>query len=134
MLAVFAYFVGEQAAVNHLEVKSFEEERDAGDQTDAFDACLPGLPEEGFEEKATGSSSCFARVDDDGADFSEMRTVDVERGTADELSCFGFDDGERVYVLADLRVWAIEEGAVVGVALDELMYCFSVRELSLACS
>jgi len=57
-----------------------------------------------------------------------MRAVDVKGGAADELICLVFDDGEGVDVLADLRVGAAEEGAVVGVALDESMDGLGVGE------
>ena len=90
------------------------------------------LLQEGFDEEAACSVSCRAGVDDDGAYLSEMRTIDVERGAADELLRFGFDDGEGVDVLADLQVRAAKECTVAGETIDELMDGFGVVQLCFA--
>lgn len=75
-----------------------------------------------MDEQAACSVSCGAWVDDDGAYFGKMGSIDMERRTADKLLRFCFDDGEGSDVPADLRVRAAEKGAVVGEAIDELMY------------
>jgi hypothetical protein len=73
------------------------------------------------DEEAARSVSLGVGTDDDGADLGEVRPVDVESGTADELMGVRFYDGEGVDVRADLRVAPGEEGAIVGEAVDELV-------------
>lgn len=45
----------------------------------------------------------------------------MEGGATDESTGLGFNDGEGVDVSADLRVGAMEKGAVVSEAFDELI-------------
>ena len=104
-----------------VEVEVFEEGRDAGEETDAFDAELVGLVKERADEQAACAVAGCAGTNDDGAHFCEVRAVDVERGTTDESAGLCFNDGERVYVFADLRVGAMEKGAVVREAFDQLI-------------
>jgi hypothetical protein len=115
--------------VGDAEVEAFEESRDTSEEADALNAAGFGLIEEGLYEEAAGSVSFGVGMDDDGADFSEVLAVNVECGTADELARAGFDDGEGVDVLADIRVGAVEEGVVVGEAFDQLMDGVSVVQL-----
>ena len=119
--AVFLYFVVKGLMVGDAEVEVFEEGRDACEEADALDATGFGLIDEGVDEKAASSASLGVGIDDDRADLSEVLAVDVECRAADELSGAGFDDGEGVDVGADLRIRAVEEGAVGGEALDQLM-------------
>ena len=103
------------------EVEVLEESGDAGEETDAPDAAGLGLIEEGVNEQAAGSVSLGFGMDDDGADFGEVRAVDVKSGTADELAGAGFDDGEGVDVGTDFEVGAAEECSVAGEAVDQVI-------------
>jgi|SRR5271170_4111566 len=118
MHAVFHYFVAQGAMVDDAEVEVIEEGGNAGEEADALDAAGFGLIEEGVDEEAAGPVSLDVRPDYDRAHLRKVRSVDVERSTADELAWAGFDDGEGVDVFADLRVGAVEEGAVGGETLD----------------
>lgn len=117
---------------NSAEAEALEEGGDPGEEADASDAGLLRLLEERLDEKAACSATCCGWTDDDGAYLGEVWTVDVKRGTAKELPVFGFDDGEGVDVLADLRERAMEEGAVIGVAVDEQVDGFGIVQLGLA--
>jgi len=103
------------------EVEVFEEGGDAGEEAHALDVGGFGLIEEGLDEEAASPVSFVVRADDDGADLGEVLAVDVERGTADELTGAVFDDGEGVDVRADFRVTPRKQSAVVGEAVNELV-------------
>jgi len=132
--AVLQYFVAQGVAIGDAEVEVVEESGDAGEETDALDAAGFGLIEEGVDEQAAGPASLGLRMDDDGANLGEVRAVDVEGGTADELAGAGFDDGEGVDVRADFEVGASEEGAVAGEAFDQVIDGAGVLQLGLTCS
>ncbi len=103
------------------EVEVIEEVGDASEETDAFDAAGFGLIEEGVDEQAAGSVSFGLGTNGDGTDLGEVRAIDVESGAAEELAGAGFNDGEGVDVLADLRVTPGKQGSVVGEAMDQLV-------------
>ena len=86
MHAVFHYLVAQGAMVDDAEVEVIEEGGDAGEEADALDAAGFGLIEEGVDEEAAGPVSLGVRPDNDGADLGEVRAVDVECSTADELA------------------------------------------------
>ena len=71
-----------------LEAEVFEEGWNAGEEADALDAALLRLTQEGLDEEAACSVSCDIWADDDGAHLSEVRAVDMECSTADELAAF----------------------------------------------
>jgi len=119
--AVFEDLVAQGLPVCDAEVEVLEEGRDAGEETDAFDAELVSLMKERADEQAASAVAGCAGTNDDGAHFCEVWAVDVERGTTDESIGLCFNDGEGVDVFADLRVGAMEEGAVVTEAFDELI-------------
>lgn len=100
------------------EVEVFEEGRDAREEADALDAAGFGLIAESADEQASGSVSLGFRADGDGANLSKVLAVDVESRTADECVGVGFNNGEGVNVLADLRVTPGKQSAVVGEAMD----------------
>ena len=116
--AVLDDFVAKGHAFGEMKVKVLEEGRDAGEEADALDAAGFGLLEEGVDEEAAGAVAFGLGTNGDGADLGEVRAVDVERGTADELAGAGLDDGKGVDVFADFRVGAVEEGAVAGEAFN----------------
>ena len=107
--------------VGDAEVEVFEESGNACEETDALDVAGLDLIEKGADEKAACSTPFGLRVNDDGADFREVLTVDMECSAADELMGGGFDDGEGADVSADLRIGASKQGAVGGEAVDQLM-------------
>lgn len=72
-------------------------------------------------KQAACAVACCAGTNDDGADFGEVWTVEVERGATDEPVGLCFNDGEGVDVFADLRVGAMEKGAIVREAFDQLI-------------
>jgi len=119
--AVLLDFVAEGLMVGDAEVEVLEEGGDAGEEADAPDAGGFSLIEEGVNEQAAGAVSLAVGMDDDGANLGEVRAVDVECGTSDELTGAGFDDGEGVDVCADFEVGASEEGAVAGEAVDQVI-------------
>jgi hypothetical protein len=127
--AVFQGFVGQCLMFDEAKVEVFEEGRDAGEETDAFDAAGFGLIEDGLDEQTPGSVSFGVGADDDGAEFGKVLAVDVKGSTADELAGGGFDYGEGVDVCADLCVWAMEKGAIVGEAVDEVIDGASIVQL-----
>jgi hypothetical protein len=130
VLAVLLYFVADGEAVRDVKVEVFEERGDAGEEADGGDVAALGLLEEGLDEKATGAVAFDVGEDDDGADLGEVRAVDVKGGTAEEGVVVGLDDGEGGDVTADLVVGAVQEGAVVGEAVDEVVDGGGVAELS----
>lgn len=130
--AVFEHLVVQSLTLGHVEVEVFEEGRDAGEEADAPDAASVGLTQEFVDELASCATAFDVRADDDGADLGQVRAVDVEGSTAEELVRVGFDDGEGADVGADFSVGAGKEGAVVGEALDQLMDGAGVLQLRLA--
>ena len=118
-------------SVVSAEVEVLEEAGDAGKEAEALDAARFGLPQELVDELASGSAAFDVRTDDDGADFGEVRAVDVEGRTAEKLMSVGFDDGEGADVGADFGVGAGEECSVVGEAVDQLVNLAGVLQLSL---
>jgi hypothetical protein len=130
--AVLGYFVAEGVTVSDSEVEVFEEGGGTGEETEALDAAGFGLITEGADEEAAGSLSHGFRADNDGTDLGEVLTVDVECSAANELAGCRFDDGEGVDVGADLRIGAVEEGAVAGEALDQLMDGAGILQLCFA--
>ena len=86
MHAVLHYLVAQGAMLDDAEVEVLEEGRNAGEEADALDAAGLGLVEEGADEKAAGPASFGVRPDNDGTDLGEVRAVDVECSTADELA------------------------------------------------
>jgi hypothetical protein len=105
-------------AFGDAEVEVFEEGWDTSEEADALDASGFGLIEECPYEEATGSLPLRLGIDDDGANLGEVLAIDVERGTTEEIGGAVFDDGEGADVLADLRVGATEQGAVVATTVD----------------
>jgi hypothetical protein len=132
VLAVFKHFVAEDFTVGDFEVKVLEEIGDAGEETDALDATGVCLAQELVDELSSCSTAFNVGTDDDGTDLGEVRAVDVEGCTAEELVGVGFDDGEGADVGADLSVGAGKERAVVGEALDQLMDGAGVLQLRFA--
>ena len=75
-------------------------------------------------------------LDDDGADFGEVRAVEMERAAAEELVfavgvVARYGDGEVADVFADLGVGAAEERAVAGEGVDEVEDVAGVLEAGL---
>ena len=95
-------------------------------------AVLCAFGDEGFEELVAGAEAAELGLDDDGADFGEVRAVEVEGAAAEEVGgAAGVDavgDGEVADVLADLGVGAAEEGAVGGERVDEVEDVLGVLE------
>ena len=115
-----------------MKVEVLEERGDAGEETDALDVACFGLLEKGADEQAAGSVSLVVGSDRDRTDFRQVGAVDVEGGTADELTRGGFDDGKGADVRADFRVAPGEQGAVVGEVVDELVDGAGVLQQRLA--
>jgi hypothetical protein len=130
--AVLGYFVAEGVTISDSEVEVFEEGGDTGEETHALDAAGFGLIAEGADEEAAGSLSLGFRADNDRTDLGQELAVDVECSAADELPGCRFDDGEGVDVGANLCIGAVEEGAVTGEALDQLMDGAGILKLSFA--
>jgi hypothetical protein len=128
-LAVLVDLVGQCGAVDDAEAEVEEEVGDAGEEADGGDLLFFGFGEEGAEEFAAGSLALGFGLDDDGADFGEVRAVEVEGSAAEEDVGLGFGYGEVADVLADLGVVAAEEGAVAGEGVDEVEDVDGVREL-----
>ena len=116
--AVFLHLVGQCAVFGDTEVEVFEEGRDSGEEADARDAAGFGLIEYGPDEQATSSVPLGFGANSDGADLTQMLAVDVESSAAEELAGVGFNDGEGLDVLADLGVTPVQQGPVVGEAMD----------------
>ena len=93
----------------------------ASEEADAPDARGFGLIEKGVDEQTASAVPFGVGMDGDRTDFGEVWPVDMERSTTDELAGAGFDDGEGLDVLADFGVGAVQEGVVVGEAVDQLM-------------
>lgn len=78
-----------------------------------------------MKERADKQAACAVTgctgTNDDGAHFCEVWAVDVESGATDESTGLCFNDGEGVDVFADLRVGAMEKGAIVREAFDQLI-------------
>ena len=132
--AVFEHLVGKSLTLGGAEVEVLEEVGDAGEEAKALDAARFGLAHELVDELATGTASFDIGTDDDGADLGEVRAIDVEGCTAEELMGVSFDDGEGADVGADFGVGAGKEGAVVREAVDQLMDGVGVLQLRFASS
>jgi hypothetical protein len=132
--AVFEHLVGKSLTLGGAEVEVLEEVGDAGEEAKALDAARFGLAHELVDELATGTASFDIGTDDDGADLGEVRAIDVEGCTAEELMGVSFDDGEGAYIGADFGVGAGKEGAVVREAVDQLMDGVGVLQLRFASS
>lgn len=72
-------------------------------------------------EQAACSVACCSGLNDYGTHFCEVWAIDVEGGATDEATGLGFNEGEGIDVFADLRVGAMEKGAVVSEAFDQLI-------------
>jgi hypothetical protein len=128
---VFEHLVAEGVAIVGAEVEVLEEVWDAGEEADALDAARFGLPHELVDELAAGSVAFDVGTDDDGPDLGEVRAVDVEGRTAEELMGVGFDNGKGANVGADFGVGPGKECAVVGEAVDQFVDLAGVLQLSL---
>jgi hypothetical protein len=135
-LAVFIDLVGERGAVDDAEAEVEEEVGNAGEEADGCDFLFFGLFEKSAEETAACALALGFGLHDDGADFGEVRPVEVEgSATEEDAACacvtvdgrFGY--GEVADVFADLGVVAAEEGAVAGEGVDEVKDGDGVGEL-----
>jgi hypothetical protein len=129
---VFRDFVGQSLMVCDSKVETLEEAGDAGEEADAGDAAGLCLIEEGANEETASSASLRVGRDGDGADLGKVLTVDVEGSASDELVGDGFNDGEGADVRADLCVTPGQQGAVVGEAVDQVVYGAGVLQLRFA--
>ncbi len=75
----------------------------ASEEADAPDASGFGLIEKCVDEQTASAVPFGVGMDGDRTDFGEVRAVDVERSTTDELAGAGFDDGEGLDVLRRFR-------------------------------
>ena len=132
MEAVFEHLVAEGLAIVDAEVEVLEKIGDAGEEAEALYAACFGLTHELLNELTTGSASFDIGTDDDGADLGEVRAIDVEGCTTEELRGVGFNDGEGANVGADFGVGAGKEGAAVREAVDQLMDGVRVLQLRFA--
>ncbi len=101
----------------------------ASEEADAPDTGGFGLFEKCVDEQTAGAVPFGVGMDGNGTDFGEMWAVDVQRSTTDELAGAGFNDGEGLDVFADFGVGAVQEGVVVGEAVDQLMDCVRIVQL-----
>ena len=78
-----------------------------------------------FNERAQDAAACALAfglgLDDDGADFAEVRSVEVQRAAAEEDAAVGFGNGEVADVFADFGEAASEQRAVAGERVDEVV-------------
>jgi hypothetical protein len=114
-----------------------EEVGDASKEADGSDGLLFGLFEKITEESAASTLTLGFRFDDDGADFGEVRAVEVECSAAEEdAACFSRDGGlgygEVADVFADLGVAATEKGPVAGEGVNEVEDVDGVGKLCFA--
>ena len=125
-LAVLVDFVGHGGAVGDAEAEVIEEVGDAGEEADAHDLVVFGFVDERFEDRRPPAPRPFGfGLDDDGADFGEVRAVEMEGAAAEEFGGVVADggavgDGEVADVFAELGVAAAEECAVAGERVDEV--------------
>jgi hypothetical protein len=128
-LAVFVDLVGEGSAVGDPEAEVEEEIWDAGEEADGLDTLVFGFFEKRAEEFAAGTLAFGFGLDDDGADFGEMGSVEVEGSAAEEDTGFRLGDLEVADILADFCVVAAEQSAVSGEGVHELEDIHGVLEL-----
>ena len=87
-------------------------------------SCCSASSARAVDEHAAGAEAFGFGLDDDGADFGEVRAVEMERAAAEELGGVvangTFGDGEVADVFAELGVGAAEERAVAGERVDEV--------------
>ena len=90
-------------------------------QADRLDAVLFGF----FDERAQNASACALALgfglDDDGAHLAEMRPVKVQRAAAEKDAAIRLGDGEVANVLADFGEGALEQRAVAGERVDQVV-------------
>jgi len=132
VLAILEYFVGKLRFVLDDAEAIFEKEvGNAGEEADGLDAVLFGLFNERAKDAATRALALGFRLDDDGADFAEVRTVEVERAAAEEDAAVGLGHGEIADVFADFGEGALEQRAVAGERIHQVVDVRGVLEQGL---
>jgi hypothetical protein len=110
--AVFVDFVGKILALGYVEAEAAEEFRSSGEKADAADLVTLGLREDGFDKEASATGFLVFRLDGDGADFGEVRAVEVESAATNDFGeavvILAFEDDEIADIFADFRKGARE--------------------------
>jgi hypothetical protein len=135
--AVLVDFVGEIFALGFVEAEAGEKFRGAGEETDAADLMTLGLCKHGFDKEASAAGVLMLRIDGDGTDFGEVRTVEMERAAADDFRvavftsavfAVTFKNDEVTDVFADFGKAAREKSSISGVIGDETVDVLGVGE------
>ena len=83
--AIFVDFVGQRGAVFDAKTEVREELRDAGEEADAGYALMFCFAHERAEKLAACAETFGCGLYDDGADFCEVRAVEVKGAATEEL-------------------------------------------------
>ncbi len=131
-LAILVNLVGHGIAFGNAEAEVLEEGRQACKEAGGGHAVVVRLGQKSSQDGGAGALAAGVRVKDDGANFSQVRAVKVERAAAEELrlgmgvggelggSWEAFGDGEVTDVLAELGVAAAQKGSIAGEGIDEV--------------
>jgi hypothetical protein len=112
--AVFVDLVRQVFTLRNFESKLGKKLRGPREQADATDLVLVRLRHQGLDEQFSAAALLECPIDGDGANLGEMRTVQVQRATANDVAGL-FEDNEITHVLADLGKRTGEERSVGGI-------------------
>src|ERR1035441_2560638 len=121
-LAVLEYLVGQFGLVfDGAESIAEEEVGNAREEADGLNAVLFSLFNQRGQYSAARTLALGFGLDDDGAHLAQMRPVKVQRAAAEEDAAIGFGDGEVADVFADLGEGALEQRAVAGERIHQVV-------------
>src|SRR5579864_1095584 len=92
MDAVLVDFVGEMLALGDFETQVSKKSGRAGEEADAGDGMASRFLHQGIHKQAADAESFGLWSDGDGADFGEVRAVQVKGAAADDAGVFFGDD------------------------------------------
>ena len=99
-------------------------------QTD-WTPCSSASSISALEDASAGALALGLRLHDDGAHLTEMRAVEVQRAAAQKDAAIGLGHGEVADVFADLREGALEQRAVAGERVHQIVDVGGILEQGL---
>src|SRR5271157_1144100 len=88
---------------------------------------FPGFDHHRLYQKPASALALLPRRHCDGADFGEVRTIKMQRATADDAAFF-FQHNEVPDVLADFRQSSRQQRAVARIGGDQIVDMLCVRQ------
>jgi hypothetical protein len=111
-------FIGEILVIGDRESHSREKFWNAGEQTDTRNFVLLSLRHQSLDQTPATTVALAPRIDGDGTNLRQMRTVKVKSAASDNL-IVALKHNKVTHVLADFRQGPGQKSAVAGICPDQ---------------